>query len=126
MAVIIVLAVRINMQHLVIYANNVVGISGTCQRPVNAYHIIRFTTYRIENGKVPPIRCAAPARECKIIKKEINVGGLRYSEGERKLTDLVAVDDQDIANFKEIDERGVELEFRMLPRDKKKVLKDIL
>jgi fructoselysine/glucoselysine PTS system EIIB component len=58
--------------------------------------------------------------------KEINVGGLRYSEGKRKLTDLVAVDDQDIANFKEIDERGVELEFRMLPRDKKKVLKDIL
>jgi fructoselysine/glucoselysine PTS system EIIB component len=57
---------------------------------------------------------------------EINVGGLRYSEGKRKLTDLVAVDDQDLANFKEITEHGVDLEFRMLPRDKKKGLKDLL
>lgn len=56
---------------------------------------------------------------------EINVGGLRYSEGKRKLTDLVAVDDQDLANFKEITEHGVDLEFRMLPRDKKKGLKDL-
>ncbi|WP_342043757.1 PTS sugar transporter subunit IIB [Bacillus sp. OTU2372] len=58
--------------------------------------------------------------------KEINVGGLRYSEGKRKLTDLVAVDEQDLANFKEMMEQGVELEFRMLPRDKKKGLKDLL
>ncbi|MGV3466352.1 MAG: PTS sugar transporter subunit IIB [Heyndrickxia sp.] len=58
--------------------------------------------------------------------KEVNVGGLRYSEGKRKLTDLVAVDDQDIANFKEMEELGVDLEFRMLPRDKKKSLKEIL
>ena len=58
--------------------------------------------------------------------KEINVGGLRYSEGKRKLTDLVAVDDQDLKNFKEMEKLGVELEFRMLPRDKKKGLKDLL
>lgn len=60
------------------------------------------------------------------VLKEVNVGGLRYSEGKRKLTDLVAVDDQDIANFKAMEELGVDLEFRMLPRDKKKSLKEIL
>lgn len=58
--------------------------------------------------------------------KEINVGGLRYTEGKRKLTDLVAVDDQDLENFNEITEHGVDLEFRMLPRDKKKGLKDLV
>jgi mannose/fructose/N-acetylgalactosamine-specific phosphotransferase system component IIB len=58
--------------------------------------------------------------------KEVNVGGLRYSEGKRKLTDLIAVDDQDLANFEEMEKLGVELEFRMLPRDKKKSLKDLL
>ncbi|MCS0787445.1 PTS sugar transporter subunit IIB [Cytobacillus firmus] len=58
--------------------------------------------------------------------KEVNVGGLRYSEGKRKLTDLVAVDDQDLANLKEMEEMGIELEFRMLPRDKKKGLKDMI
>lgn len=58
--------------------------------------------------------------------KEINVGGLRYSEGKRKLTDLVAVDDQDIENFKEIEDLGIDLEFRMLPRDKKRGMKEML
>jgi fructoselysine/glucoselysine PTS system EIIB component len=58
--------------------------------------------------------------------KEVNVGGLRYSEGKRKLTDLVAVDDQDLKNFNEMEKLGVELEFRMLPRDKKKGMKDLL
>lgn len=55
---------------------------------------------------------------------EINIGGLRYSEGKRKLTDLVAVDEQDIENLKAIQSSGVEVEFRMLPRDKRKVLEE--
>ncbi|MGM0215897.1 PTS sugar transporter subunit IIB [Enterococcus sp. AZ109] len=56
--------------------------------------------------------------------KEINIGGLRFSEGKRKLTDLVAVDDNDIANLKAIHAAGVEVEFRMLPRDKRKTLEE--
>lgn len=56
----------------------------------------------------------------------VNVGGMRYSEGKRKLTDLVAVDQQDLENFKKMQELGVELEFRLLPRDKKKTLSDLL
>ncbi|MCM3404589.1 PTS sugar transporter subunit IIB [Cytobacillus oceanisediminis] len=66
------------------------------------------------------------ARNSGGVIKEVNVGGLRYSEGKRKLTDLVAVDDQDLANLKEMEEMGIELEFRMLPRDKKKGLKDMI
>ena len=58
------------------------------------------------------------------VVKSLNVGGLRYAEGKRKLTDLVAVDDTDIANLKEIERMGVEVEFRLLPRDKKASLKD--
>lgn len=58
------------------------------------------------------------------VVKSLNVGGLRYSEGKRKLTDLVAVDDQDVANLREIESMGVEVEFRLLPRDKKQYLKD--
>ncbi|WP_282139769.1 PTS sugar transporter subunit IIB [Cytobacillus oceanisediminis] len=66
------------------------------------------------------------ARNSGGVIKEVNVGGLRYSEGKRKLTDLVAVDDQDLANLKEMEEMGIDLEFRMLPRDKKKGLKDMI
>lgn len=56
--------------------------------------------------------------------KEINIGGLRYSEGKKKLTDLVAVDEKDIENLKAIQEMGIEVEFRMLPRDRRRELKD--
>ncbi|MDM5226003.1 PTS sugar transporter subunit IIB [Cytobacillus sp. NJ13] len=66
------------------------------------------------------------ARLSEGVINEVNVGGLRYSEGKRKLTDLVAVDDQDLANLKEMEEMGIDLEFRMLPRDKKKGLKDMI
>ncbi|HBG1839709.1 TPA: PTS sugar transporter subunit IIB [Clostridioides difficile] len=59
------------------------------------------------------------------VLKEINVGGLRYEEGKKKLTDLVAVDD-DINNFKQIGDLGIDIEFRMLPRDKKKQLSDLI
>ena len=40
------------------------------------------------------------------------------------MTDLVAVDEQDIENLKAIQASGVEVEFRMLPRDKRKVLEE--
>ena len=60
------------------------------------------------------------------VLKEINVGGLRYEEGKKKLTDLVAVDDDDINNFKQIGDLGIDIEFRMLPRDKKKQLSDLI
>ncbi|WP_313467537.1 PTS sugar transporter subunit IIB [Carnobacterium sp.] len=56
--------------------------------------------------------------------KSLNVGGLRYSEGKKKLTDLVAVDEQDIENLKAIRDTGAKVEFRMLPRDKIKTLED--
>lgn len=58
------------------------------------------------------------------VLREVNVGGLRYTEGKQKLTDLVAVDKEDIENFREIEKLGVEIEFRMLPRDKKYRLAD--
>lgn len=32
--------------------------------------------------------------------KELNVGGLRYEAGKQKLTDLVAVDENDVSNLK--------------------------
>lgn len=58
--------------------------------------------------------------------RSINVGGLRHAEGKKKLTDLVSVDENDIQNLKEIHNMGIEVEFRMLPRDKKHLLNDYI
>ena len=57
---------------------------------------------------------------------EINVGGLRYEEGKKKLTDLVAVSEKDINNLKQIEQLGINLDFRILPRDKKQLFGDLL
>lgn len=56
----------------------------------------------------------------------INVGGLRFEEGKRKLNDFISVSDQDVENLHELQAMGVELDFRMLPRDKKQTLDDLL
>lgn len=58
--------------------------------------------------------------------KELNVGGLKFEDGKKKLNDYVAVSDQDIADLKTIQKLGINLDFRMLPRDKKLSLADLL
>ncbi len=58
--------------------------------------------------------------------REVNVGGLRGAAGKRKLTELVAVGDSDLENFREMEKLGAAIEFRMLPRDKKHLLEDYL
>ena len=58
--------------------------------------------------------------------KELNVGGLKFEDGKKKLNDYVAVSDQDIVDLKTIQKLGVNLDFRMLPRDKKLSLADLL
>lgn len=58
--------------------------------------------------------------------KHLNVGGLRYEKGKKKLTDLVSVDEKEIKQLKEIEKMGIEVEFRMLPRDKRKSLSELI
>lgn len=66
------------------------------------------------------------AKESGGVVKSINVGGLRFEEGKRKLNDFISVSDQDVADLHELQAMGVELDFRMLPRDKKQTLDDLL
>jgi fructoselysine and glucoselysine-specific PTS system IIB component len=64
-------------------------------------------------------------KSCKCIK-EVNVGGMRIADGKKFICDLVAVNEQDINDLKEIESTGIELEFRKLPNEKKRYLKEIL
>lgn len=65
-------------------------------------------------------------KESNGVIKELNVGGLKFEEGKHKLNEFVAVSDEDIKDLKEIQEMGVKLDFRMLPRDKRLNLNDLL
>ena len=58
--------------------------------------------------------------------KSINIGGMSFKEGKHQITGAVSVNDEDIAAFKELNEKGIELEIRKVDTDKKVMLMDVL
>lgn len=49
--------------------------------------------------------------------RNLNVGGQRAGEGKRKLTEHTWVSPDDLELLRDLHERGVEIDLRMLPRD---------
>ncbi len=49
--------------------------------------------------------------------KKVNVGNMHMAEGRRQVTASVAVDDTDVAAFKELRDLGVELEIQRVPSE---------
>ncbi|QOY60973.1 PTS N-acetylgalactosamine transporter subunit IIB [Thermophilibacter immobilis] len=47
--------------------------------------------------------------------KKVNIGNMHMTEGKRQVATSIAVDDADVAAFKELREKGVELEIRRVP-----------
>lgn len=65
------------------------------------------------------IMVASPADALALVKggvpiTKISIGHMQAGEGKRSVTPAVAVDDTDIAAFKELQELGIELEIRYL------------
>lgn len=66
------------------------------------------------------IMVASPADALALVKggvpiTKISIGHMQAGEGKRPVTPAVAVDDEDIAALKELQELGIELEIRYLP-----------
>lgn len=51
--------------------------------------------------------------------KSINVGGMKVANDRRQIAKAVFVSDSDIEKMKELSDRGIELEIRLVPTDKK-------
>jgi mannose/fructose/N-acetylgalactosamine-specific phosphotransferase system component IIB len=58
--------------------------------------------------------------------KSVNVGGLHHTEGKHRLLPYVFVTDQDIDAFKELMDRGIEIECRDVPTAKKMDMRNLL
>ena len=58
--------------------------------------------------------------------KSVNIGGMSFKEGKRQITGAVSVNDEDVASFKALNEKGIELEIRKVNTDKKVMLMDVL
>ena len=66
------------------------------------------------------IMVASPADALALVKggvpiTKISIGHMEAREGKRPATPAVAVDDEDVAALKELQELGIELEIRYLP-----------
>jgi mannose/fructose/N-acetylgalactosamine-specific phosphotransferase system component IIB len=58
--------------------------------------------------------------------KSVNLGGIRTKEGARLISKAIAVTDDDIATIKLMIEKGLELEIRQVPTDKKQLVQNLI
>lgn len=66
------------------------------------------------------IICETPQDVLRLVEggvpiKKVNIGNMHMSEGKRQVATSVAVDDDDVAAFRKLQELGVELEIKRVP-----------
>lgn len=49
----------------------------------------------------------------------INIGGMSYKKGKKQITKAVSVDEDDVKAFRELDNMGIELDYRVVKTDPK-------
>ena len=70
------------------------------------------------------IVCESPQDVLKLVEggvpiTKVNIGNMHMAEGKRQVAGVVCVDDSDVAAFRELRERGVELEIQKVPGEPK-------
>lgn len=58
--------------------------------------------------------------------KSINIGGMKARDDRKQISKAVFVSDDDIAKLKELHEKGIELEVRLVPTDTKQSFMDLI
>lgn len=53
--------------------------------------------------------------ECGVPIKVLNIGNMHMAEGKRQVATTVAVNDEDVATFKKLEDKGVKLEIQRVP-----------
>ncbi|MEN4928404.1 PTS mannose transporter subunit IIAB [Erwinia billingiae] len=56
----------------------------------------------------------------------VNIGGMAFRQGKTQVNNAVSVDDKDIAAFKKLNERGIELEVRKVSSDQRLKMMDLI
>lgn len=58
--------------------------------------------------------------------KSVNIGGMAFRQGKTQVNNAVSIDEKDIAAFKALDARGIELEVRKVSTDTKLKMMDLI
>ncbi|WP_312836984.1 mannose/fructose/sorbose PTS transporter subunit IIB, partial [Pantoea sp.] len=61
-----------------------------------------------------------------VVIKSVNVGGMAFRQGKTQVNNAVSVDSKDIAAFRELNQRGIELEVRKVSNDPKLKMMDLI
>jgi len=56
----------------------------------------------------------------------VNIGGMAFRQGKIQVNNAVSVDDKDIAAFRDLNERGIELEVRKVSSDQRLKMMDLI
>ncbi|MCE1654002.1 PTS sugar transporter subunit IIB, partial [Enterobacter hormaechei] len=56
----------------------------------------------------------------------VNIGGMAFRQGKTQVNNAISVDETDIAAFKKLNERGIELEARKVASDSRLQMMDLL
>lgn len=80
------------------------------------------TIHKASDAQKIFIVCETPQDVLKLVEggvpiKKVNIGNMHIAEGKRQVATTVAVDDNDVAAFKKLQELGVELEIRKVPQE---------
>lgn len=54
----------------------------------------------------------------------VNIGGMRFKENKKQITSAISVDSEDIESFKKLNDLGIELEIRIIAKNKKEYIMD--
>jgi PTS system mannose-specific IIB component len=56
----------------------------------------------------------------------LNIGGMRFVPGKRKVRDVLAVDDADVVALREILRRGTRVEVQTVPTEKPQLVEKLI
>jgi PTS system mannose-specific IIB component len=62
---------------------------------------------------------------CGLDCRVINIGGMHYVPGKRKLMDVLAVDEEDLAALKELAAKGIKVEIQTVPTQRPVLLEKV-
>lgn len=74
--------------------------------------------------------CENPTDVLKLVEggvpiNKVNIGNMHMAEGKRQVAGTVAVDDKDVEAFKDLRDKGVELEIRKVPTESKESIEKL-
>ena len=58
--------------------------------------------------------------------KSVNIGGISFKKGKKQIKNAVSVDNVDVEAFKNLNDRGIELEIRKVPSDSKQYIMPLI